>query len=77
MPARFKSIALHYNRYFHFGVVRNPTSVDLENLSYDLAIPGLLALVSEDYGDDVDTEEAWRENDYKFQSIGMDDERGV
>ncbi|XP_033637153.1 uncharacterized protein LOC117298037 isoform X1 [Asterias rubens] len=75
MPARFKSIALHYNRYFHFGVVRNPTSVDLENLSYDLAIPGLLALVSEDYGDDVDTEEAWRENDYKFQSIGFTAER--
>ncbi len=74
-PATFKSIALHYNRYFHFGLVRNPTPVDLATLRYDLSIPGFLVLVSEDYGDDDDTEEAWEESDYKFQSIGMDEER--
>ncbi|XP_038049513.1 uncharacterized protein LOC119723083 [Patiria miniata] len=67
-PPVFKSIALHYKRYFNFGVIRNPDPSYLETLKYDLGIPGFLVLVSDEYVDSYGSED--QDTEYTFQSIG-------
>ncbi len=69
----FKSVALHYHKYFNFGFIQNPTKDDMAVFQYHFGLPGMIVLISNDFANkDPESRES---PDYDFNVIQYSPEK--